>query len=335
MPDVTELTDAILVDEAVLTSGERDAVLSAVNEFAHWALTEAMLVKGEFPIGAVFAANTSFYAGQVENGGHWQFAGNSRMSPDMLDRIVNALHLAGADAYRDIFAEFVTIMTADSGLMTAALNSDYTRLPESIKSLDQRFFALGADDLMGKMETWVRSLPSFRPLPAAALAAEKAAIMARNKNFATRKAAAQAAREEAEDGDPKFVAARRLCKQAGLKFLGFNPGKYLDGPNKIRWGMRTDKGVYYLTIGPEGAELRSSAMNKLRAPDWQSWRRAIACLVLIIGSIAWALHPAHPIGAVFGFAATLFFTACGIFNIRKLIRGRESLFLNKSQLSGR
>jgi hypothetical protein len=256
VPEVEQIADAILVDAAVASSGDAEALLGAVQDFADWATSVALLLPGEFPVGALFIANMNFYVGQVENGGHWQFAGNSRMRQDILLRIVNVLHSVGAEDYRLIFSEFLDVMSSDPDFVPAALAGDYARLPAAIKALDTRFFALDVDGLFEKAAAWVRSLPRFKPVPAEAMADAKAAIIARHGRFAERQAAAKAAQEYAEAADPKHVAAKRLCAIAGLTFQGFNAGRYVDGRKTIRWGMRTDKGVYHLTVGPLRAELR-------------------------------------------------------------------------------
>lgn len=333
MADAVKITGAILVDAAVLEAGDPEAVLTAVEEFARWAVEDAMLATDEFPVAAIFIGNLIYYIGQVENGGHWQFAGNTNLQPVLLNRIVNALHLTGAHDYREIFSEFCEIMAADAELTAAALRGDYTRLPESIKSLDKRFYALGSDELMRKMESWVRSLPAFKPLPAAALAEAKAEVIARNKKFKTRTAAAKAAKRAAEDSDPKMIAARRLCKAAGLKFLWFNPGTYHDGRKTIKWGINTDKGVHYLIVGPEGAELLPLGAGTLRVIDRGRCLKSIMCLLLTMAGIIVMLYPSSPHGAIYGLAGTLFFAACSIFNIRRITVHRRSLKLDKTVIN--
>ncbi len=249
----TRIVEHILIDEVALQSAEPFAVFAAVQDFAHWALAEALLMPGEFPPAALFLANLDDYAGQVENGGHWQFARNSQMDPAMMNRIVNALHMIGAREHFAIFSEFMAFMAANPGLTTAALNGDYTQLPKEVMALDRRF---DPDPVYVLGDAWVRSLPAFKPSPAAELADAKAGILAR-PDFAARQARARAAREAAEAADAKLVAAKALCAMHGLAFRGFTAGQFVGGRDVIRWGMRTDKGIFKILVAPDRAELQS------------------------------------------------------------------------------
>jgi hypothetical protein len=247
------IVESILIDESELQSAEPFAVFEAVQNFAHWAVSEALLMPGEFPPAALFLANIDFYSAQVANGGHWQFAHNSRMDHAMMTRISNGLHLIGAREHFAIFSEFMNFMAAHPDLTTAALKGDYSQLPNDIKALDRRF---EPDEVYVLGEAWVRSLHTFKPLPAADLARAKAGILAR-PDYAERQAKARAAREAAEAADAKLVAAKALCAMYGLTFHGFTAGEYISGRDIIRWGMRTDKGIFKILVAPDRAELQS------------------------------------------------------------------------------
>jgi len=106
--------------------------------------------------------------------------------------------------------------------------------------------------------------PTFKPLPAAQRAQAKAHILAR-PDFAERQEKARAAREAAETAGPKTVAAKALCAMQGLTFQGFTAGEYMGGRETIRWGMRTNKGIFKILVAPDRAELQSLDTRKVPA----------------------------------------------------------------------
>jgi hypothetical protein len=319
-------TGSILVDAAALSSTEPEAILDAVDDFARWAVSDAMLVPGEFPDEAAVVVKIWYYVGQVCNGGHWQFTGNSGMDPVMLRRVGNGLIAVGAPDYHAIFQEFLAIMAEDAGLTAAAFAYDYTRKPASIKSLDSRFFALDRNDLFRKLERWIQSLPCFTPLPADALAKAKATIIARNKRLAARKKAATAAWEAAQDADPNYVAAKRLCRRAGLEFLGFNAGQRIDRTQQTLWFMRTDKGIRHLAVGPGGAKLLPAESSKSkRHPQ-------VAFAMLTIGYLVWIITSAHRNHVGASFLSSIVFLTIGIVYYRKVVRRRRSYTIGRKQL---
>lgn len=253
MTKSSSVVENIIIDEVALQSDEPFAIFAAVQNFAHWAVAEALLMPGEFPPAALFLANLDYYAAQVQNGGHWQFAGNSRMDHAMMTRIGNALHLIGAREDFAVFSEFMDLMAANPDWVTAALNGDCSQLPKEIKALDQRFIS---NDVYVLGEAWVRSLPTFKPISTTELAEAKAVILERPE-FAARQSMARAAREAAEAADPKLVAAKALCAMHGLAFKGFTAGEYMGSRDVIRWGVRTDKGIFKVLVARDRAELQT------------------------------------------------------------------------------
>jgi hypothetical protein len=251
------LAPAILVDAAVLDSAEPYDLVHADIHFVNWALSDAMLIPGEFPPEALFAYHVDFYLAQVNNGGHGQFAGNSQMSAPTIRNIEQGLAAIGAADFQAVFADFLAMMRSDADLARRTLETrGFTGTPEEIKALDERFFALnGTDRLIAQNATWLRGLASLKPLSADAMQAELAAIKASNRLLAARQAKLAAEREAREAKDPVYSSAKRLCAVAGLTFAGFTAGRAAAKPGHMIFGMRTSDGVRMMLLGPDEAVL--------------------------------------------------------------------------------
>ncbi|HEY4251720.1 MAG TPA: DUF4375 domain-containing protein [Roseomonas sp.] len=192
MATTSVITDIVLYDERDVSSGNPHNLWDSAAEFAAWAMDVALLEPGEFPEEALLVASLSRYVGQVMNGGHWQFAHNTRMDASLIQRVQRSLEMLSAQDYAGLFTEFQQIMASDLELLGKALSPSWRSPPEAVEALDDRFYALDLDGLIARTAAWLRTLPSFTPLSRAAVAEEKAAIKARNRNFDLRQAARQA-----------------------------------------------------------------------------------------------------------------------------------------------
>lgn len=167
----------ILIDTALLERDDPEALLEAARDFALWAINEAKLIPGEFPPGPIMATNAAYYAEQVFNGGHWQYAGNTGLHPKALAFAGNGLRLCGEAGLFAVFQDFTALMGNRPDYAQAALRRDYKAKPPEIKALDDRFFALPNEDLPQILGRWIKTLPALRPLPAPALARAKQAVL--------------------------------------------------------------------------------------------------------------------------------------------------------------
>ncbi len=229
-------------------------LVAGVIDFVNWAVDHASLVSGEIAPEAFWAYHADYYLAQVNNGGHGQFAHNSRMGEQTLDNCRKGLVAMGATDYVGIFDDFMAIMNGDVARAKAIQDgSGFGNVDPEIKELDRRFFALKT--MTALSAAWLRGLPNLRPLPADRLNAEREAVIARNPLRTAREDYVRRDKERHAATDPIQIAARTTCAQEGITFERVNAG--FPVPGGISWGLQTSAGLRMLAIGNSGATLRA------------------------------------------------------------------------------
>lgn len=259
------MTDRILLNATDVDIDDDMSVWDAAGDFVHWAETQAYLLPGEFPESLYNLSKVSYYAGQIDNGGHMQFALNSGLQPDVIERVTVGLKEIGAMEFSSVYEEFRRLMETEPELRSEALNLDHTAVPTAIDDLDERFYQLGgATKLVEHGAAWIRSLPNVVFVSQDQLQSERAAVVARNTLLEARRAERVAALEAAKAEKPWYVAAaRRLCALKGLTFSRLTTGSITSEPHIMRWGIETTEGAFYMVIGPEEAELQEAETGKV------------------------------------------------------------------------
>ena len=210
----------ILIGEAELHADKPLSTGDAIGSFHYWARNVAWLVPGEFPEEALLYQDMTVWYGNVMNGGHAQYAKNTRMDDAMLDRTGRCLAAIGAEPIRAVFADFRTFMQANPEAAQRLVSSNsFDDIPKELEHLDRRFYAADKDGTFWPaVQRWIQTMPVVKALPPEALAAAKAAILAANPLRQVRIDAAAAAKAEAESKDPLLVAVKALCRAAGIEF---------------------------------------------------------------------------------------------------------------------
>ena len=255
------IAPAILVPATALNDANRGWLVDEVASFAIWAESEAMLVLGEYPIEAQWANACLYYIGQVENGGHGQFASNSDMRAVTISGIDKALAASGYGELHAIFRDFQALMEAPKVRQRAMETAGFEGTPDALKVLDRRYFALGdADTKVRHLSEWTASLPTLKPLPKERLDAERAAVIAANKRSQARRDERARAVAEHEANDPRRQAASALCNAVGEEFKRFTGGNPLPG-GSILWLFETSTGKAGMVVGTGKALLLDAALK--------------------------------------------------------------------------
>jgi hypothetical protein len=246
----------IVVEEGLFNSDEPDALTEGIDAFAHWAVTQGMLVAGEFPPEAMWIENLDGYAGQVSNGGHTQFVCNTGLNPTTLRNVEDCLRAMDAREFLDIFLEFRRRLEASPELTRRALKAGPRDWPKEFDDLDGRFYALEkAERLVAQAGRWARTLPVVKPVPFEEVKQERERIVAANPMFEARRDAARRRREEAEAADPLYVAAKRLCTLAGIEFQRFTALSRGQAPVVLTAGLVTSDGLRFMVVQDGEARL--------------------------------------------------------------------------------
>lgn len=216
------------VSEILVSTGSLDEVGSRdlcdlVSLFVRTAASGEVLRDEDFPEEALLTHAVSVYVGQVNNGGHWQFAVNTRLDPVLTDRVARGLRRIGAAEHIRIFEAAMALMPAPAGLPGVLALDEYTRRkPAGLDALDTAFYRTELQGVWDGLATMLRDSGLLRPVPSREWQARVSALIAAHPNYAERRAEADA-RLRAERGrDPYYVVAEALCRAAGISFQRIN-----------------------------------------------------------------------------------------------------------------
>jgi len=182
----------ILITRADLRARDPDALPDAVVRFCNWCLEEARLVREEVQPDAWLIYYSSFYIGQVKNGGHGQFAGNSEMKPDVLDDIEAGLGRLELNGLLTIFRRFRNLLDSDADLAKATIDgAGFGDIPDVISKLDDAFYNSSDSGRFSRQATnWLKGASTVLALTPRELRECQKAIMAGNALLDRRWAAA-------------------------------------------------------------------------------------------------------------------------------------------------
>jgi hypothetical protein len=149
-----------------------------VSMFVSHALRSAMYRHDELPREALLASHVFDYMGEVNNGGHAQFVGNTGWDPDFRADVREGLAVLGLDEAARIFADLEAFAKAEpqrfrhiGGMGSAALANLFRpgSEPETIDpyfhELDDRFYKGVGESIPAVVSAWLRTRPWLRVLP--------------------------------------------------------------------------------------------------------------------------------------------------------------------------
>jgi tetratricopeptide (TPR) repeat protein len=212
----------IWVTRAELRSRYPDTMLFAVVGFCRWCTEEAWLIREEVQPDAWMILHSSSYIGEVRNGGHGQFGGNTGMKPEVLDDVEAGLERLGLRDLHAIFRRFRNALDADPALKRKTMEGyGFGDVPDMIRDIDDAFEK--SEDpkrFYPRAESWLREAPTVVALSPREIRARQAAILASNKLLDRRRAQARA---QASRRSPRQVvvdAVLRLWDKTGLRWPG-------------------------------------------------------------------------------------------------------------------
>jgi hypothetical protein len=177
------LAPDILVLKREFQAHDPTVLPNAVIAFCDWCAHEAGLPNDSVQPDAWLILHTSFYVGQVCNGGHGQFAGNSGMDRTILASVDAGLEALGLEALGAVFSRFVTVMASDQSLYDEVVDGcGFGNIPSVIETLDDAFFALhDADEFSQRTSDWLRRNPHVLALTPKEKRAREKEIVARTE----------------------------------------------------------------------------------------------------------------------------------------------------------
>jgi hypothetical protein len=248
----------ILVRESAYNSATpHDLVFEIVN-FFRFATGTAQYERSELSPNALRSHYVTQYEGQVKNGGHGQYAGNSNGERVYLTSVQEGLEAMGhplAATHR----KMLDLAGSNPARMSEiANNGGFGNADPMEKTLDDEFFAGDrSTPIMVLHNAWLKTLPELRVVPDAEFKAAKERLAAANVAAAER-ARQRAAEQAAQDAkDPLKQALIYLCEKApgGYVFerwIGGLPGMDIgDGIKVTRFVFVSNRGMCSALFHPK------------------------------------------------------------------------------------
>lgn len=145
-----ELIDKIIIRESCHVGTEAWEIPMDVGNFVAHMLQSCLYEIIALPPVAMVSAWTNYYIGQVQNGGHDQFIGNSGWEPEIRNYVHEGLGILGLVKYRAILADLEIFAVTDPRRFENCDWSDPT-----LEALDTRFHALPIDKYYQKHREWL------------------------------------------------------------------------------------------------------------------------------------------------------------------------------------
>ena len=141
------------------------ALVEAVRNYAEKMLSVGLYRREEITEKAVFLGRALYYEGQVNNGGHSQFIGNSGSDgPTIFEDAGNAIFQSGAEKHASIFQKFLSWVHEHP--QEAAKQTGFGKeISPYLQQLDSEFYALNREtQLTVCLARWVLEWPEIRPV---------------------------------------------------------------------------------------------------------------------------------------------------------------------------
>ena len=273
MPSV----DHILVRATLLErvrAGEREAneyLVGEVCDFLHELTVDGHYARAELPAAACLSAAMDRYAGEVSNGGHWQFAGNTGWAPDVVAACRAGLRALPNQVFAEPFERFVAFVEANpAALERMCAQTGYDTQDAVVHEIDEAFYAAGgAAALTAANAAWLCGLPELRPVPDAALPGEMQRLRAANPDAELRRAARLAAIVAAHRENGHFLVAQAL---AGLGTRDVELRSWRsprlwqvpDGSASYLFTLETGTGAGLASIGREQSRLYLGTPDEMK-----------------------------------------------------------------------
>ncbi|HEU4881922.1 MAG TPA: hypothetical protein VFT45_06750 [Longimicrobium sp.] len=216
------LAPEIWVTRAELRSRNPDTLPEAVNRFYQWCIREAWLVREEVQPHAGMIYHSSYYLGEIYNGGHGQFAGNTGMKPEVLDDVEAGLERLGLTEIHAIFRRFRHTLEADPALKRKVMEGyGFGDVPDVVRDIDDAFERSGEPKLFqSRAASWLKQAPTVVALSPREIRARQAAILASNRLLDQRRSQARAQASRRSPREVVVDAFLRLWDKTGLRWPG-------------------------------------------------------------------------------------------------------------------
>ena len=158
--------DAVIVPASAVDEDADDSDLPMyVASFVSNALGSARYIREELPREALIAAHLNKYVGEVNNGGHSQFVGNTGWDEDIRADVREGLATLGLDEAAGIFADLEAFAEVEPERFAHHDGEAHEQDP-FFNELDDRFYRPRLNDAIQEASAaWIRTWPWLRAIP--------------------------------------------------------------------------------------------------------------------------------------------------------------------------
>ena len=234
---------------------DTDDLPTAISEFVHDVIRVGAYLPHELPPKAMLVHHIGYYVGQVSNGGHAQFIGNSGETfQTVAAGALNGLKAMGAKGQHQVLAEMVAWTAANSEEVREAR-------AKALSGFDKRFYAAEAEapieTLAGR---WISGWPELRIVEDDRYASAIEEIAALNPFRSPRLAWRNVQSIRYQITDPLQIAVAAACGavEPGPETktgVAARLGLEIEGKQCVAHVVRTDKGRRLCVCDDEGARL--------------------------------------------------------------------------------
>ncbi|MGH6951078.1 MAG: DMP19 family protein [Vitreimonas sp.] len=243
------IVPVIVVPQPALEGAAGDLVQANVD-FVNAMMEKAALLPGEFAPQSFYSHYADYYLSQVLNGGHGQYARNSKWSETVVRAAAFGLSAMGATQHLAILERFAAIMNGKDHKRARAIleGGGFGWVDPEVEALDEELYALQTDSPLAPLNAaWLKSLPQLMVVPANEYAVALERIAASNPLRTPRQAESRRKAATMMASDPLHSTVIKLCAKGGVAYDGLTAGVALshDRPHYWTWGVKTNIGVCY------------------------------------------------------------------------------------------
>jgi hypothetical protein len=248
---------------------------------------------------ALMTTSVIRYLGEVLNGGHGQYFGNTQCNPWEMDACENGLVAVDASDYLSIFRRARALIDTDldRGYRIAA-GGGFGKIDAEVRGLSEELFDLDEDELYERIEHWLEGRISARIMPEAEFQQAKKDFLKSHPECLRRKYIKEQRRTSFRPGREYSQGLyQKLCALAGCEFKRTANSMWrslkmihpdLSDRPELATGFETSDGDAYMFLlceGPNRMRFRAalyrigtrSRLTEIAMPEltFRHWRQAM------------------------------------------------------------
>ncbi|MCJ2047706.1 DMP19 family protein [Methylobacterium sp. J-078] len=161
------ILDKILLTKEATNDTDNQCILSLNASIVNYFITEFKYLIPELPPAAIESYSVDYYAAQVKNGGHGQFAHNANGKPISWAFARSGLLAMGATKHLSVFDRFEAIIKRNDARARRIIEQGgFGEMDPEVEELDSAFYANDVTSSLTDINArWLKSRPNLYILP--------------------------------------------------------------------------------------------------------------------------------------------------------------------------